>query len=93
MSFDVVGSFLKSSQRFEKSTLPWWTHAQRLREVESHVNGIADLHRENAIRTKVDAKVGGNFSSYLLNCTLGQEVWLLVVWIIMVLGRLNARLE
>lgn len=89
MSQEVVRSF-----RWTKMLvvfLPRWTHAQRLREIESHVNSIANLRRKKVQSNQWRIKL--KVFAYLLNCTLGQEVRLLIVRIVVILCRLNARLE
>lgn len=71
--------------------LPWRTHAQRLREIESHINSVANLSRKKLQPNQWRIKL--KLFAYLLNCTLGQEVRLLIVRIVVILCRLNARLE
>ena len=85
MSWDFIQATSRSFL-----ALPWRTHAQRLCKVESRVHGVADLQKKHQNRLKITLQV---FDSHLLNCTLGQEVRLLVVGIIVILRWLHARLQ
>lgn len=72
--------------------LPRRTHAKRLCEVESNVHGVADLRRKKVQRVR-RGRVEQRSLAYLLDGALGQEVGLLMVRIVMVLGWLRVRLQ